>query len=309
MTVSARRLRGVAQGVLLAGVRAAASLLGAALLTQWLLALTPGDAVDTLPDPALRAQLAAEWGLDGTVPERLAHNLGRLVHLDLGESLTWRPGASVATLLTQLGPASLGRLLPAAALAVGLALVLARRGALARLSAPPAFLAAWALVSGLNAAAWYGVEHGAWGRPGWFTLPDTDSWLRTALAITVLGVFSGSLVEAREGLAAEVRALDAAPFVEAAHARGEAVRPVYARHLVVPTCRALADRVPALLGSLVIVERMLGLPGAGSALWEACRLRDWPIASALVLGFAAAVVAARLTADVVAVAIDPRRRP
>lgn len=303
-----RRVRGLVRGLLLAGARAVLSLLGAALLTQWLLALSPGDAVDTLPDPALRAQLAAEWGLTGSTAERLAHNLGRLLRLDLGESLTWRPGAGVEGLLVQLAPASLGRLVPAAGLAVALALLLTRRRGPARLSALPAFLAAWALVTGLNTLAWLGMERGLWGRPAWFTLPDTDSALRTTLAIGVLGLFSGSLAEAREGLAAEVEALDRAPFVEAAHARGEAVRPVYVRHLVVPTVRALADRVPALLGSLVVVERMMGLPGAGSALWEACRVRDWPLASALVLGFAAVVVTARLGADVVGVVIDPRRR-
>lgn len=304
------RVRGALLATAALLLRAAATLLLAALGVQAALAFVPGDAIDTLPDPALRAALAAEWGLAGSLPERLAASLGRLLRLDLGESLTWRPGAPVTELVAQVAPDSVGRLLAATTLSVGVGLLLARSrpGWVSVLSAPPAFLVAWAAVTGLNALAWTGMEQGWWSRPDWFTLPDTPSLLRTVLAVLVIGGASGALAEARSTLAASLRELDEAPFVEAAWTRGAPVWPIYARHLLVPLSRCLADRLPALLGSLVVVERLLLLPGAGNVLWEACALRDWPLASALVLASAAGVVVVRLGADLVEVGIDPRRR-
>lgn len=305
-----RRVRGLLAGVGAALVRAALSLLGAALLTRVCLALAPGDAIDTLPDPELRAALAAEWGLDGSLGDRLVAQLGELVRGDLGESLTWRPGVAVPTLLAELGPASALRIVSAAALAVALGhLLVRRRTALVALpSALPGFLAVWAAISLLNATAWAGMEHGWWGRPAWFTLPDTPSLLRSALALGILATASGSLGQTQGALAAERRAVEGAAFVDAALNRGEPVAGLIRRHLVAPTARAFADRVPALLGALVVVERLLDLPGLGGALWEACRLRDWPVASAIVLAFAGFVVFVRLLADLVALAVDPRRR-
>lgn len=294
------------------------TVVGAVVLVEGALALAPGDAIDLLPNgDELREGLAREWGLDRPVPERLVRTLARLAHGDLGTSLTWRPGAPVAELVADTSLRSLGLLLPAlvvgVAAAAGLAAWSARGGA-SRLrivqlfSVTPAFLAAWLLVTGLNAGTWSLLERGVIDRPSWFALPDTPSFLRTALAVAVLAVASGGLTEMHAACDAELRRLRAAPFVAAAAARGAPTWPVLLRNLAPALADIAASRVAWLLGSLVVVEKILLFNGAGAALWQACRLRDFPVAVGYALVAAACVAAARLVAELVRLALDPRLR-
>lgn len=295
-----------------------ATVLGAVLLVELLLALAPGDAIDLLPNgEELRPVLAAEWGLDRPLPERLVATVARMAQGDLGTSLTWRPGASVASLVADTGMRSLALLAPALALAVGLAVTLgawsARGGTrllrvVQAVSVVPAFLAAYVLVTGINAATWALVERGAIQRPEWFALPDTPSALRTALAIGVLAVASGGLTEMHAACDAELRRLRAAPFVEAARARGEPTWPIVLHNLVPPLADIAASRAAWLLGSLVVVEKLLLFSGAGAALWQACRLRDYPLAIGITVVAALVVAGTRLVADLLRLAVDPRLR-
>ncbi|MDP2311865.1 MAG: ABC transporter permease [Pseudomonadota bacterium] len=295
-----------------------ATVLGAVLLVEVLLTLAPGDAIDLLPNgDELRVGLAAEWGLDKPLPERLVATLGRMARGDLGTSLTWRPGASVAELVADTGARSLLLLAPALLLGVALAVALgawsARGGTrLLRLvqavSVVPAFLAAYVLVMGINAATWALIERGAIARPDWFALPDTPSAVRTALAIGVLAVASGGLTEMHAACDAELRRLRAAPFVDAARARGAPTWPVILHNLVPPLADIAASRAAWLLGSLVVVEKLLLYSGAGAALWQACRLRDYPVAIGITLVAAIVVAGTRLVADLVRLAVDPRLR-
>ncbi len=295
-----------------------ATVLGAVLLVELLLALAPGDAIDLLPNAAeLRPTLAAEWGLDRPLPERLVATVARIARGDLGTSLTWRPGASVATLVADTGLRSLALLVPALVLGVGTSVALgawsARGGArLLRVvqvvSVVPAFLAAYVLVMGINAATWALIERGAIPRPEWFALPDTPSPLRTALAVAVLAVASGGLTEMHAACDAELRRLRAAPFVEAARARGAPTWPIVLHNLLPPLADIAASRAAWLLGSLVVVEKLLLFSGAGAALWQACRLRDYPLAIGITVVAAVVVAGARLVADVLRLAVDPRLR-
>lgn len=296
----------------------AATLLGAVLLVQGLLALAPGDAIDLLPNaPELRAGLAAEWGLDQPLPVRMWLTVKGLLVGDLGVSLAYRPGAPVSELVAASAGQSLALLVPAVALALvlGVALGLWTAGrstpllrVVQTLSVVPAFLAAYVAVVGLNAATWAAMQRGWIGRPGWFALPDTESALRSALAVVVLAVASGGLTELHAAVDAEVGRLRAAPFLEAARARGAPVWPHLAHNLVPPLAGLAAARVATVLGSLVVVEKLLLFPGAGATLWQACRLRDVPLALGLTLVAAACVAGARLVADLVRISVDPRLR-
>lgn len=291
---------------------ALATLLGASALVQLLLAMAPGDAIDLLPNgDALRAGLSAEWGLDQPLPLRLAHTLGRTVRLDLGTSLTYRPGEPVLDLVRTAAGQSAALLLPAIALATALALLAAMfpvRRAVQLVSVVPAFVAAYGAVTVINAVTWHFIETGKLARPEWFALPDTESGVRTALAVTVLAVASGALTELHAALSGELRGLREAPFIEAARARGDMVFPYFARNLLAPAAGIVAGRTALTLGSLVVVEKLLLFNGAGAMLWQACQLRDYPLAIGLVLAAAAVVAGSRLTADVVGIVIDPRRR-
>ncbi len=296
----------------------AATLLGAVVSVQILLALAPGDAIDVLPNgDALRAGLAAEWGLDQPLPVRLVRTSGRIFSGDLGVSLTYRPGAPVAELVLDTGLRSLGLLAPALVLAVGLAAGLGAWSAaggtrvlrtVQAVSVIPAFLTAYVLVAALNAGTWALIQSGRIARPDWFALPDTASAVRTAIAITVLAVASGGLTEMHAACDAELRRLRTAPFVEAATARGAPIWPVILHNFAAPLAAIAASRAAWLVGNLVVVEKLLLFSGAGAMLWQACRLRDYPLAIGGTLAAATLVSGARLLADLFRLAVDPRLR-
>jgi peptide/nickel transport system permease protein len=307
----ARSAAGAALGVLLA-----------AALLQTLVAFTPGDAADVVAGgetvsggDALADGLRHAWGLDASAAERVLRTLSDLMRGDLGTSWTVRPGAPVTELLGAAVPDTLVRvgaaLLAACALAGPLALTRARSRAawgVGVLGAPPVFLIALLAVAGLNAAAWQAMEQGWIERPAWFALPDTPSGLRTALAVLLLAIAGGAFNDLYGALRAEVERIRRAPFAEAAASRGEAPTPLLLRHLATPAAALLAARVPWLLGAAVVVERMLMLDGAGSLLWTACGRRDAPVAVGVAVTCAALVGVARVCADGVRAAVDPRVR-
>lgn len=295
------------------------TLLGAVASVQVLIALAPGNAVDLLPNaPELRAALEREWGLDQPLPIRIVNTFGQFLRGDLGTSLTYRPGAPVADLLGVAGVESLALLVPALVLGIAIAVPLAAwtsgrptqrtQRAIQAVSVIPAFLAAYLAVMGLNALTWALLERGLIDRPEWFALPDAPGSVRTALAITVLALASGGLTEMHMVCETELRRLRAAPFVDAARARGAAVWPHLLHNLVPTVATLLASRTATLLGSLVVVEKVLLFSGAGAMLWQACRQRDYPLAIGITLVAAAVVCGARLAADLVRVSIDPRLR-
>lgn len=294
-----------------------ATLLGAAAFVMALLVLAPGDPIDLLPNgEALRPTLEAQWGLDRPVPVRWLRSVGRALTLDFGTSLTYRPGEPVGAVIA--GPAlrTLGLVFGALSCSVlwgfGLAWLTAgqaRRGWIVQLvSIVPVFLLTHALVLGINEATWSLVQAGHIERPGWFALPDQPSALRTTLAIVVLAVGSGALAEAHSQIEDALNQIRKSPYVDAVRARGQSTLPHILRNLVPPLATTVAERAAFLAGGVVIAEKVLLVNGLGAVLWQAAILRDYDLALAIALLAAAFVGLARLLADGVRVAIDPRMR-
>ncbi|MBN1336941.1 MAG: ABC transporter permease [Deltaproteobacteria bacterium] len=294
------------------------TLAGAILAMQMLLHLAPGDPVDLVPGgEQVRSVLEAEWGLDTPLVARWGRYLARAATGDLGTSLTWRPGAPVAGLVLPATARSLGLALPAVGLALVLGTLLAwatagrpsrRRRMVQVLSIAPVFLLAFVTVNVLNEAAWILLERGLIARPSWFALPDTESGVKTVLAIVVLAVGSGSLAEVHAAVEDEIVRIRNAPFVDAARARGAPLAPHVLRSLVPPLVTLTANRTAFFVGGLVVIEKILLLNGAGAMLWQACIARDAPLAMGLALVAAAVVCAARLLGDIVRLSVDPRLR-
>ncbi len=288
------------------------------LIAQLLLWLAPGDAVDMLTDdPVLRAAMVREWGLDQPVLLRYAGTLGRALGGDLGTSLTYRPGTPVAELLGPASASSLGLLLGALATAMGWGVGLAyltagRPSALRRLiqivSVAPVFLLAWLSMVGLNELTFSLMEAGRIGRPAWFALPDEDSALKTALAVLVLACGSSALTEIHAAAEDALTRIRRSGYVDAARARGAALWPHVLLNLLPPLSSLAASRAAFFVGGLVIVEKVLHLNGAGAMLWQACRMRDYPLALGITAAAAAAVCTAQLLADLLRLGLDPRLR-
>lgn len=271
--------------------------------------------MDLLPNgEELRPALEREWRLDRPAHERILRALADAATGDLGESLSVRPGEPVLSLVAKAGPPSLLRLLGALAVSmaagVGLAAWRARAASgLARaISALPVFLLCWLCVTGLNAAAWAGMEAGWWARPEWFALPDQSSPLRSLLAVLALGLASGALSEVRGATRDELRRIEADGYLDGARGLGLAAWPHLALNLLPPLLTVAASRVGFLLGGLVVVEKALLLGGAGSLLWDAALGRDYPLALGLGLLSAVTVASARLVAELLRHLLDPRLR-
>jgi peptide/nickel transport system permease protein len=223
----------------------------------------------------------------------------------------------VVDVITSPALRSLGRVLAALALALTWGTALAwwtaerrtpLRPVVQALSIVPVFLMAHALVLGLNAATFAAIGTGWIDRPDWFALPDQPSALRTVLSIVILATASGALHETHAQLEEALVHIRRAPYIDAARARGAPVWRHVARNLVPPLAVTLAERAAFLAGSVVIVEKVLLLNGAGAVLWEAALLRDYDVALGIALYAAAFVGVIRLVADGIRVAVDPRLR-
>lgn len=281
---------------------------GAVIVVQALVVLAPGDAIDTLPDPALRAQLAADWGLDRPPVERVLAGTARALTGAWGSSWTVRPGAPVTGLVADALTASTPILLGAWALAIGAGLALrGRRGAFALSGVPTLLLLLTAIDRG-NAAVWFGLERGWWARPGFFALPGEGGLVRDALLIAALGVGSGALAEVAARLGAHDRAMDDAGFVIAAQVRRQGEARLRWRHRLVPALEAAQAVYAPLIGGLVVVERLGARPGVGDLLWRAVDGRDVPVASAVVVALTGSAVAVAWALDLARRAWDPRLR-
>lgn len=295
-----------------------ATVLGAAVVVQCLLAFAPGDAIDSLPNAdELRPMLQAQWHLDQPLPVQIGSYLFDVLRGDLRTSLVYRPGMPVLDVIA--GPAwrSLLLLLSATGLTtivgVGLAFFTSWRGGLARpavwaVSILPVFLLARLTVHGLNAGAWALMEAGTIARPGWFALPIEDHPLRWAVAVTLLALGSGALAEVHAESEALLRRIRRSGYVQAARARGAPTLPHVVRNLLPPLTVVIASRAAFFVGGLVILEKILLLNGAGAILWRAALDRDYPLALGITLLAAAVVGLARLAADSARLALDPRRR-
>ncbi len=294
---------------------------GAVLLVQVLVALAPGDAVDTLPDPALRAQLALDWGLGRPVWERILTGTVHGITGAWGSSWTVQPGSDVAGMVGAAVVKSAPVVLGAWTLAVVVGLVARGRTALqaaTAASALPVLLLTLGLTQGINAAVWYGMQRGWWPRPSFFALPTEPGWVRDAVVIAALGIGSGALGEVAARLSAADAALSEAGFVLAARARSgsdpahtsSAVRQLLWRHRVVPLLEASHAVFSPLVGGLVIVERLCARPGAGDLLWRAVAVRDVPVATGVVVALAGCTAAISVAVELARRAWDPRlRRP
>ncbi len=280
----------------------------AVVLVQALVAIAPGDAIDTLPDPALRAQLAVDWGLAQPAWRRVLDGTVNAMVGAWGTSWTVRPGSEVAPLIAQglwaSAPVGLGAW--GVALAVGLG---ARgRGApvLVLVSAVPVVLLTVGLIEGVNAGVWEGMTRGWWQRPGFFALPTEAGPVRDALLILALGLGSGVAGEVAARLAEADATLIKAGFVLARRARGQPVAGLLWRHRVVPLLEAAQAAFGPTVGGLVIVERLFARPGLGDLLWRAVEGRDVPVATGVVLAVAGATVLLSAGVDLGRRAWDPR---
>ena len=279
-----------------------------------LMRLAPGGPFDgERPVPEeVRAALMQAYGLDKPLWEQLWLYLARLTQGDFGPSLVYRD-FTVTQLVAEGLPLSLmlGGLAMLLALAIGLTLGLwsaARAGgrvdravmfAATLLTALPTFVSGpiLVLIFSMNLGLTPVAGQGEGIR--WLILPVVALSLPVAGAIAKL---------ARAGLAAQL----SQDHLTAARARGLPPVKLLFRHALrpamVPVISYVAPAAASLLTGAVVIETVFNLPGLGRHFVQGAFNRDYPLVMAVVLLYAALIIAFNLLADIFYGWLDPRMR-
>lgn len=298
-------------------------LIGASFLIYATIRLAPGDAVDAITPmgtpPEVRAQLAAEFGLDRDTVTGYIAWLSRSVTGDFGESLAFLPGATVMeavwepflrTLLL-----SCGSLLACLLLALLGALLLGEpsgrqqlvTGPLYVLTSAPSFVVAVVFAQVMNALVFAYVVKEGYQAPPWFPIPiSSDSLMPYIFAGFALVAGDGLFMDYFNATRAELLALRRSQFITAVRAKGAGTARHIARNMLVPIFSGYAARLPIVLGGVVIVEYIFTLEGAGYVLLEAARARDFPVVVGICVLFTATIIVVSLLADLIRALVDPR---
>lgn len=299
--------------------RRAASRLGASVVVAWgsttaaffALHALPGNIADILAGdldyPGLREAIAAEWGLDRSLPAQYIDFLRRIASGDFGTSYELRtPVADVVA--SQLWP-TVHLAVSAGILALLIAVVVATltsgQGRAARAvasfvelvfaSTPVFWLGILLLMAFSFTLQWLPVS----GDQGWASLVLPA----VTLALPTAGLLTQVLREAME------KTLDQ-PFVVTVRARGLTEWRVRVRHVLrhaaLPVMTLGGWLIGGLLGGAVITEKVFGRPGLGTVTLNAVLSHDVPVVLAVVLLAAFIHVAASTLLDLLYVLIDPR---
>lgn len=295
----------------------------ALLLTR----MAPGDVTTEQAlalDPAARAQLRTQLGLDRPLLAQYLSWLGGVARLDFGRSLLYSRPVNSLIGERALNTAVLAVVALLAATAVGLPLGVysgsRSRGfgrrvirvlSVVALSVPPligslalVFLAArtgWLPVGGMSSAA--GSEAG-WAQ--W--LADLARHLpipALALALPLAATLERLQSEAIQKAARE-------PFVAASRARGLGYGQAIVRHAWPVSMRSVLGLYGVMIGSLFsgsfVVEVVTSWPGLGRLMYDALRARDLYLVAGCAAAGAFFLAAGTWIADALLALADPRVR-
>ena len=298
------------------------TLLGISIIIFVLLRIVPGNIVDILfdaagfVDPADKANLEKELGLNQPIVVQYLQWIGGLLHGDLGYSYVSEKPA-----LQEILPR-----IPITARLAGLALLFS-----ASIGIPLGVISAvhqgtrldYALrivsLSGLSLPSfWLGLlilmaSVSLFGTMPIFN-PNPQSWTE-ALAIycvpaMAVGFRSAALtMRITRSSMLEILRQD---FIRTARAKGASETSVNYRHAlknaILPVITVIGIEAAFLIGGLIVTETVFNIPGIARFLVEALRWRDYPIVQNLVMLIAVVVVFANFTVDMLYAAIDPRIR-
>ncbi|TPM10007.1 ABC transporter permease [Mesorhizobium sp. B2-3-11] len=295
--------------------------------TFLLLEAAPGDAVDayivsTGGDAGMIELLRHRWGLDQSELTRLANYLWALLHLDLGQSVTFsRP---IRDVILERLPTTLILMVSATALSFGLGSTLgiyagARPGGLRDRFLSVASLALYAVPGfwlGLVLIVIFAVDLRWLPVGGVETLASdktgvdraADIAIHLVLPVSALGfIYLALYLRMMRAGMAEVWRQD---FVLAARARGLSRRRIVlahvARNALLPLVTMLGLQSAQMLGGSVVIENVFAVPGLGRLAQEAVAARDAPLLLGIILTSAVLVILINLLVDIAYAFLDPR---
>src|SRR5215469_15092857 len=298
------------------------TLFGISVVTFVLLRIVPGDIADILfaaagmIDPAEKAQIQKDLGLDQPLLLQYGHWIGGLLHGDLGYSYVSEKPA-----LEEIAPR-----IPISAKLAGLALLFAvsfgiplgvisavrqntlldyvlRVVSLSGLSLPSFWLGLLILMAFV---AYFGAIPIYTNPPKgfWNTL-----WLFSIPAMAVGFRSSALVMRLTRSSMLEVLRQD---YIRTARAKGAPARTVNYRHALrnalLPVVTVIGIEAAFLMGGLIVTETVFNIPGVARFLVEAIRWRDYPIVQNLVMFIAVVAVSINFLIDLLYAVLDPRIR-
>ena len=322
--------------LLLRHLAAAALLLWIVVTVVFVLArLAPGDPVLLVVSPGASAEeiatTRARLGLDAPIAVQYARWAGGALRGDLGTSVV--SGRPVRAVLAEALPVSLA--LGVASLLLSFAIGLAvgaiqakragTRGDLALTVASTSLAAAPAFWLALGAIAVFTYGASRLGFPEWMRLPafglhapaGSGSGLAALIDVARHAVLPVAVLTAigAAGIARYARStlLDVVDLEEIRPARGRGIGgAMLAGHVLRIALPALvvlfALALPGVIAGSVFVESVFAWPGMGRAMTVAILSRDVPVVLGATLLYAAGVIGANLTADLLLPVVDPRLR-
>ncbi|MFP5379719.1 MAG: ABC transporter permease [Vicinamibacteria bacterium] len=305
--------------------------LGFALLLVWLVAsaafvltrLAPGDFTTEQGlalNPEERARLAADLGLDRSLPAQYVSWLTGAVRFDLGESFLYsRPVAGlVRERAGNTAVLALAALVVATAVGLGAGVVSGRRAGLTRrvvrgvslllLSVPP-LVSALVLVFIAARTGWFPVggmtslgADGSWA--GW----AADLTRHLPLPVLALALPVAATLERLQSQALAEAARE--PYVAAAVARGLSWDQALLTHAWRASLRPVLGVYGFVIGGLFsgsfVVEVITSWPGLGRLMFDALRARDIYLVAGCAATGAAFLAAGTLVSDLLLRLADPR---
>ena len=298
------------------------TLFGISVIIFALLRIVPGNVVDILfdaagfVDPADKAKIEADLGLDKPIPVQYAAWISGLAHGDLGYSYVSEKPA-----LEEILPR-----IPITARLAGMALVFSilfgvPLGVLSAVKQNTALDYVLRLVSlsGLSMPAfWLGLLLlmafvATTGMiPIYSQAPKSfwDSLLMYSVPAAAVGFRSSALImRLTRSSMLEVLRQD---YIRTARSKGASENSINYRHALrnamLPVVTVIGIEAAFLIGGLIVTETVFNIPGIARFLVEAIRWRDYPIVQNLVMFIAVIVVAVNFAVDILYAALDPRIR-
>jgi peptide/nickel transport system permease protein len=285
----------------------------------------PGDAIDAMvpadaaSNPATRAALEKELGLDKPIYVQYALWLGKIVlHGDFGKSITTR--RSIGTEVFKRLPATIYLAITAVTVSLCIAIPLGTIAAVKRRTLVDYTATATSLTGVSIPEFWFAILcvlffalYLGWLPASEYYSPFENlsrSLLHLILPATALGLRLAAITTrlTRSAMLDEVRK----EYVDTARALGHSERRVIykytLRNALIPTVTVAGLQFARLLGGTVVIESIFSWPGIGLTLYEAILGRDYPMVQASVLILATAFVLMNLLVDLTYRLLNPRIR-
>jgi peptide/nickel transport system permease protein len=284
--------------------------------------LLPGDPALAMAgeerDPAVLAQIRAQYRLDRPLYAQYLYWLGGVLSGNLGESM--RLKEPVLKLIAQKFPVTLQLALMAIVIALLIGVTAGVLSAVKKdtlLDYTVNALALWGISTpnfwlGIMLIFLFAVYLG-WLPASGFVSPQEDLWLSLETSIMpafVLGnAFAAVLMRHTRSAMLQVLGSD---YVRTARAKGLAERSVVLKHALrnalIPVVTLGALELGTLLSGAVLTEQVFSIPGFGKLIVDSVFNRDYAVVQGVTLVTATTYMLLNLFADVAYVLINPRLR-